>query len=66
MLVDYAVTEMGCFDDYSDAAPHAKTMGVNDITTFLLNVYQCITSNQNKMLQQQLLPRHCLSHYIIG
>ena len=26
MLVDYLVTEMGCFDDYSDAAPHAKTM----------------------------------------
>ena len=26
MLVDYAVTEMGCFDDYLDAAPRAKTM----------------------------------------
>ena len=26
MLVDYAVTEMDCFDDYSDSAPRAKTM----------------------------------------
>ena len=24
MLADYAVKEMGCFDDYSDAAPRAK------------------------------------------
>ena len=38
MFVDYAVTEMGCFDDYSDAAPHAKTMRGDVITTFLLHV----------------------------
>ena len=47
MFVDYAVTEMGCFDDYSDAAPCAKTMNGNVINTFLLHVSQCITSNQN-------------------
>ena len=46
MLVDYAVTEMGCFDDYSDAAPSAKTMRVNGITTFLLHVAQFITFYQ--------------------
>ena len=45
MLVDYTVTEMGCFDDYSDAAPHAKTMSRNGITTFLLRVDRCITFN---------------------
>ena len=45
MLVDYAVTEMGCFDNYSDAAPHAKTMRGNGITTFILHVAQCITFN---------------------
>ena len=31
---------MGCFYDYLDAAPHAKTMRGNDITTFLLHVSQ--------------------------
>ena len=34
MLVDYAVTELGCFDDYSDAAPHAQTVRGYVITTF--------------------------------
>ena len=43
ILVDYAVTEMGCFDNYLDAAPHAKTMRGNGITTFILHVAQCIT-----------------------
>ena len=43
MLVDYSVTEMVCFDDYSNAAPHAKTVRRNSITTFLLRVSQCIT-----------------------
>ena len=38
MLVDYAVIEMGCFDDYSGAVPRAKTMRGNSITTFLLHV----------------------------
>ena len=46
MLVDYVVTEMGCFDGYSDAAPRAKTMRVNGITTFILHVSQCITFNK--------------------
>ena len=36
---------MGCFNGYSDSAPRAKTMRVNGITTFLLNVYQCVTFN---------------------
>ena len=45
MFVDYTVIEMDCFDDYSDAAPHAKTMRVNGINTFLLHVYQYITFN---------------------
>ena len=46
MLVDYEVTEMGCFDDYSDAVPHAKKMRGDCITNFLLHVYQCITFNE--------------------
>ena len=51
VLVDYAVTEMGSFDDYSDAAPHDKTMRVNDINTFLLHVAQCISFNQTKFVK---------------
>ena len=58
MLVDYSVTEMGCFDDYLDAAPHAKAMRLNGITTFILHVAQCITFRQKILLQQHLLPRH--------
>ena len=58
MLVDYSVTEMGYFDDYSDAAPCAKTMKGNGITTFLLHVAQCITLRQKKLLQKHLSPRH--------
>ena len=48
ILVDYAVTEMGCFDDYSDAASRDKTMRGDGITTFLLHVAQCITFLQEK------------------
>ena len=46
MLVDYAVTEMGSLDDYSDAAPQGKSMRGNGITTFLLHVAQFIIFNQ--------------------
>ena len=46
MLLGYAVTEMGCFDDYSDAAPRAKTMRGNGVTNFIFHVSQCITFNQ--------------------
>ena len=58
MLVDYAVTEMSCFNDYSDAAPRAKTMRGNGITTFLLHVAQCITFHKTIFLQQHLLTSH--------
>ena len=57
-LANCPVTYMGCFGDYSDAVPRAKTMRVNDITTFTLHVAQCITFNNNKLLQQHLFPRH--------
>ena len=50
ILVYYAVTEMGCFDYYFIAAPHAKTMRGNGINTFLLHVSQCITFNQKEFI----------------
>ena len=38
MLVGYAVTYMGWFDDYLYADTRAKNMGENGITTFLVPV----------------------------
>ena len=55
MLVDYAVTETGCFDDYLDARSRAKTMRRNGINIFLLQVAQCITFNQTKFGTKTLL-----------
>ena len=57
MLVDYGVTEMGHFDDYLDAAPRAKTMRRNGITTFLLHVSQCIIFNQKLVFTEILITK---------
>ena len=37
---------MGFFDDYPNADPRAKTMRVNGITTFISDVFLCITFNK--------------------
>ena len=67
MLVEYAGTEMGFLDDYSDADPNHKIIRGNGITTFLLHVSQCIIFAIKKIaLKQYLLPMHCLSHFIQG
>ena len=42
MLVEYAATEMGFLDNYSDADPNHKSIRGNVITTFLFHVAQCI------------------------
>ena len=42
MLVEYAATEMGFLDDYSDADPNHKSIIGNGITTFLFHVAQYI------------------------
>ena len=42
MLVEYADTEMGFLDGYSDADPNHKSIRGNGITTFLFHVAQCI------------------------
>ena len=55
MLVGYSVIKMAFFDDYCDAAPPAKKMRKNGITTFLLHVYQCITFNQTKFVTATLI-----------
>ena len=50
MLVDYAVTEMGCFDVYLDTDPRTKNIRGNGITTFLLHVAQYITLRQTNIV----------------
>ena len=42
MLIEYAATEIGFLDYYSDADPNQKSIRVNGITTFLFHVAQCI------------------------
>ena len=63
MSVDYEVTEMGCFDEYSDAAPRAKTMRGNGITTLLLHVDQCITFHKNKCVTETLIAKEYLKSF---
>ena len=63
MLVDYTVTEMGCFDDYDDAAPHVKTMWGNGITTFPLHVDQCITFCQTNIFTATLIAKASLKPF---
>ena len=55
LLVDYAVTEMGCFDDYSNAALREKTMRGNGITTFIFHAAQCITFHQTKFVTEKII-----------
>ena len=57
MLVDYEVTDMGWFDDYSDAASSAKTLRGNGITIFILHVSQYITFNQTKFVTVTLISK---------
>ena len=55
VLVVYSVTEMVCFDDSLDAAPCAKTMSGNGITTFILHSAQFITFNQTQFVIETLI-----------
>ena len=63
VLVDYAITEMGCFDDYLYAAPRAKTMPVNGISTFILHVAQCITFRQTNIVTATLISEALLKSF---
>ena len=56
MLINYADTEMGFLDDYSDADPNHKSIRGNGITTFLFHVAQCIIFNIIKHVKKNLLP----------
>ena len=58
MLMDYKDKKMGCFDDYSNATPRAKTLRRNGITTFILHITHVSLSSKQILLQHHLLPRH--------
>ena len=45
MLIEYADTEMGFLDYYSNADPNHKSIRGNGITTFLFHVAQCVIFN---------------------
>ena len=57
MLVEYAATEMGSLDEYSDAAPKRKSIRGNGITTFLLHVAQCIIFNLKNRVKTTLIAK---------
>ena len=63
MLVEYAATEMGFLDDYSDANPNHKSIRVNGITTFLLHVSQCIIFNQTNIVKTILISDESLKSF---
>ena len=54
---------MFCFDDYSYAAPCAKAMMVNDITTFLFHIAQCITFGQKYIVTAKLIAKALLNSF---
>ena len=60
MLADYSVTDISCFDDYSNAAPRTKTMRGNGITTFFLHVAQCSTFHKTIIVTATLIAKASL------
>ena len=63
MLVNYSFTDMGCFDDYSDADPGAQTRKGNGITAFLLYVSRYITFRQTNIFTAKLIAKASLKYF---
>ena len=55
MLIEYAATEMGFLDDYSDADPNHKSIRGNGINTFLFHAAQCIIFNLTNQVKTILI-----------
>ena len=55
MLVEYAATEMGFLDDYSNSDLNHKSIRGNGITTFLFHVAQCIIFNLKNHVKKILI-----------
>ena len=54
---------MGCFDDYSDTFPRAKTMRGNVITTFIFYAAQCITFRQSYFFTETIIDEASLKSF---
>ena len=63
MLVEYAATEMGFLDDYSDADPNHKSIKGNGITTFLFHVAQCILFRLTNCVRKILIANASLKSF---
>ena len=63
MLVEYAATEMGFLDDYSDADPNHKSIRRNGITTFLFHVAPCIIFNLTNCVKTILISNASLKSF---
>ena len=63
MLIEYAATEMGFLDDYSDADPNHKRIRENGITTFLFHVYQCILFRLTNCVKKILISNASLESF---
>ena len=63
MLVEYAATEMGFLDCYSDADPNHKSIRGNGITTFFFHVAQCIIFNLTNCVKKILIANASLKSF---
>ena len=63
MLVEYAATEMGFLDDYSDADQNQRIIRGNGIDTFLLHVAQCIIFNKTNCVKTILISNALLKSF---
>ena len=58
ILVEYAATEMGYLDDYSDAAPKGKALGKMVLVHFFCTLPNLQFSIKQIALKQHLFPMH--------
>ena len=63
MLIEYAATEMGFLDDYSDADPNHKSIRGNGITTFLFHVAQYILFHLTNCVKTILIANASLKSF---
>ena len=63
MLIEYAATEMGFLDFYSDADPNHKSIKGNGITTFLFHVAQFIIFNLTNHVKKILIANVSLKSF---
>ena len=66
MLVEYAATEKGFLDNYSDADPNQKSIRGNSITKFLFHVSQCIIFNLTNRVKTILITNASLNSFYSG